>query len=186
MPILAREPDLFPDGLFDGLDSPESAERMWWVAHTRPRQEKSLARELLRGRIPYYLPQVDRRREISGRKFTSHVPLFAGYLFLFADREERVSALETQRIVRTLTAPDQEGLCRDLRQIEQLIASGAALTPEDRLKPGQKVEIRGGPLVGLRGTIVRGSSGRRFVVHVDFIQRGASVVVDDVLLVEID
>ena len=186
MPILSREPDLFPEELLDELYSPESAERLWWAVHTRPRQEKSLARELHRWRIPFYLPQVDRRRLIAGRKFTAHVRLFAGYLFLLGDQEERVAAQVTHRVVRTLEVPDQEGFWGDLRQIEQLIASGVPITPEDRLKPGKKVEIRSGPLVGLTGTIVRGASGRRFVVQVDFIQRGASVLVEDVLLVETD
>lgn len=186
MPILSREPDLFPAELLDGLCSPDSAERRWWVVHTRPRQEKSLARELRRWRIPFYLPQVARRRWIAGRKFTSHVPLFAGYLFLFADHDERVAGQMTHRVVRTLDVPDQQGFLGDLRQIEQLIASGAPVTPEDRLEPGTSVEIRNGPLVGLKGTIVRGASGQRFVVQVDFIQRGASVVVEDCLLVETD
>ena len=186
MPVLSREPDLFPEELFDGLDPAESAERLWWVMHTRPRQEKSLARELWRGRIPFYLPQIPRRRRLADRTCTSYVPLFAGYLFLFGHREERIAALVTQRVVRTLEVPDQEGLWRDLRQTEQLIASGAPLTPEDRLAPGKVVEIRSGPLIGLRGTIVRGASGRRFVVHVDFVQRGASVLVEDFLLREVD
>ena len=186
MPILSREPDLSPEELFDGSYRPESGERLWWVMHTRPRQEKSLARELWRGRIPFYLPQIARRRRLADRTCTSYVPLFAGYLFLFGDQEERIAALETHRVVRTLEVPDQEGLWGDLRQIEQLIASGAPLTPEDRLVPGKTVEIRSGPLVGMRGTIVRGASGRRFVVQVDFIQRGASVLVEDVLLVEVD
>jgi len=186
MPILSREPDLFPERLLDGPCAPETGERLWWVVHTRPRQEKSLARELHRRRTPFYLPQVSRRRWIAGRRFTSHVPLFAGYLFLFGDQEERVAAQVTHRVVRTLEVPDQEGFLGDLRQIKGLIASGAPITPEDRLEPGTSVEIRNGPLVGLRGTIVRGASGQRFVVQVDFIQRGASVVVEDCLLVETD
>jgi hypothetical protein len=41
------------------------------------------------------------------------------------------------------------------------------------------VVIRSGPLAGLRGTIVEKAAKRRFVVAVDFIQRGASIVLDD-------
>ena len=32
---------------------------------------------------------------------------------------------------------------------------------------------------GLKGKIIRVATGRRFVVQVDFIQQGASVVLDD-------
>ena len=71
-------------------------------------------------------------------------------------------------------------------KIHRLIASGAAVTPEKRLVPGDLVEIRSGPLAGLRGTILKSASGSRFVVQVDFIQRGASVLLDDFTLARID
>jgi hypothetical protein len=47
---------------------------------------------------------------------------------------------------------------------------------------GNLVEIKGGALAGLRGRIFDPASRKRFVVEVDFIQRGASVLVDDVTL----
>jgi transcriptional antiterminator RfaH len=187
MPILPAEPDAFPDGLFDGdAPLPDEAPRQWWVLHTKPRQEKSLGRQLRAGQIPYYLPQVSRRLSIRGRVMTSHVPLFPGYVFLLAGPEERVAALTTSRVVKDLTVADQEGLWRDLRQISRLLRSGAPVTPEDRLAPGMAVEIKSGPLAGLRGTILEAASRRRFVVAVNFIQRGASVLLDDYTLSPVD
>jgi transcriptional antiterminator RfaH len=115
---------------------------------------------------------------------TSYVPLFPSYVFVYGTREERVSALATNRIVRTLDVADQERLWNDLRQVQTLIKSGTPITPEERLGPGDVVEIKSGPLAGLRGKILRTASGRRFVVQVDFIQRGASVVLDDFVLTE--
>ena len=44
------------------------------------------------------------------------------------------------------------------------------------------MEITTGPLAGLCGTVVRTASGRRFVVRVDFIQQGASVLLEDCAL----
>ena len=186
MPILASEPELFPEQLFDDLPQTDCGERLWWVVHTRPRQEKSLARELFRGEIPFYLPLIPRRRRYGRRVMTSHVPVFDGYVFLFAEPEERSEALAGRRILHTIRVPDQERLQSDLRQIQQLIASGAPLSPEERMVPGKAVEIRNGPLAGLRGTIFRRASRRRFVVQVDFIQRGASVLLDDFDLIELN
>jgi transcription antitermination factor NusG len=134
------------------------------------------------GEVPFYLPLIRRRLLMRGRKMTSHVPLFPGYFFLLGTREERLQALATKRVVNTLIVADQQALWHDLRQVRSLIATGAPITPEDRLAPGVLVEIRSGPLAGLRGTILRTASGRRFVVQVDFIQRGASVLLDDVHL----
>jgi len=181
MPILPAEPDRFPASLFDPHDA-DAAPRDWWVLHTKPRQEKALARHLSAAAVPYYLPCIARRTRIRGRVFTAQVPLFTSYLFLLADRTERISALSTDRVVHAIEVHDQPKLWTDLRQIEQLIATGAPVTPEAQLAPGTPVEITSGPLEGLQGIIVRSASGRRFVVRVDFIQQGASVLLEDYAL----
>ena len=179
MPVLAAEPNLFPANL---LESPAGPDCQWWVLHTRPRQEKALARQMLEQRIPFYLPIIKRRFRLRGRNMTSHVALFPGYVFLLGDREQRVGALTTNRVVRALPVANQDVLWHDLQQVQRLLASGAPITPEDRLTPGVAVEIRTGPLAGLKGKILRTASGKRFVVEVDFIQRGASVLLDDFCL----
>jgi transcription antitermination factor NusG len=180
MPILPSEPQLFPDRLFEDRD--KLTHRTWWVLHTLPRQEKSLARQLHARNVPYYLPLIANRLRVRNRPVTSHLPLFTGYLFLLADPEERLAALATHRVARAIQVNDQGQLWRDLDQIHRLVLSGAAITPEDRLAPGSLVEIRSGPLAGLRGKILDRASRRRFVVEVDFIQRGASIYLDDFAL----
>jgi len=57
MPVLAKETCLFPETLLESCDS-SAAESQWMVVYTKPRQEKSLARELLRQTVPFYLPLV--------------------------------------------------------------------------------------------------------------------------------
>jgi transcriptional antiterminator RfaH len=182
MPLLAAEPNLYPSTLFDDRSTLELAPRVWRVLHTLPRQEKSVARALHETEMPFYLPLISRRWQLRGRTLTSHVPLFPGYVFLLGDTEERVRALATKRVLRVLEVGDQEALWHDIGQIHRLIASGAPITPEDRLAPGMLVEIQSGPLMGLKGRILRTASGRRLVVQVDFIQRGASVLLDDCTL----
>ena len=56
------------------------------------------------------------------------------------------------------------------------------MAAESRLTPGTPVEITTGPLAGLCGTVVRTGSGRRFIVRVDFIHQGASVLLEDCAL----
>lgn len=181
MPILAAETDIFPASLFD--EAPVD-DRLWWVLHTRPRQEKSLARQLVGSRISFFLPQIARRSLVRGRAVTSYNPLFTSYVFLLANDHERIGALSSQRVVHTIKVVDQQKLWHDLRQINRLIGCGAPITPEDRLEPGMNVEIQSGPLMGLKGRIVRSAAKRRFVVEVDFIQKGASVELDDFTLLK--
>jgi transcriptional antiterminator RfaH len=185
MPILPAEPSLFPEELFAAESDVAGEGRAWWVLHTRPRQEKALGRELLQARVPYYLPLVKRATVVRGRVVHAHVPLFTSYLFLLGDRDQRIRALETKRVVHSLPVPGQAELWQDLGQIHRLIASGAPVTPEERLEPGALVEIRTGPLAGLRGKILRKGPRERFVVQVNFIQRGASVELDAFALVAI-
>jgi transcriptional antiterminator RfaH len=180
MPILPAEPALYPNDLFQTGSA--VAEKRWWVIHTRPRQEKSLARQLHDHESAYFLPLLRKRSLIHGKATESHLPLFGGYLFLLGDGHDLQFALGTRRIARPLEVRDQTRLWNDLRQIHQLIASGAPIRPEDQLVSGKTVEIHSGPLAGLQGVIVKSLSGNRFVVKVDFIQRGASVLLDESVL----
>jgi hypothetical protein len=110
MPMSPPERAAFQDGL-----PPESEGRPWWALHTRPRQEKSLTRQLCDRFLPFHLLLIERCC-----------------------------------------------LWKDLRPRHRLIASGAPLTPEDRLAPGMRLEIVSGPIAAWHGRILR-ASGRRFV-----------------------
>jgi len=185
MPILKEERSLFPETL---LDEPPcgAADRRWFALYTRARQEKSLARELLKHQIPFYLPLVRKTNVSRGRKRTAQVPLFGGYVFLYGSEEERVRSLATNRISRVLTVEDARQLLFDLRQLRQLIAAGAPLTVESRLAPGQRVRVRQGAFAGLEGTVLKRRGEMRLLVRVNFLQQGASVEINDFLLEPLD
>jgi transcription antitermination factor NusG len=70
----------------------------------------------------------------------------------------------------------------ELRVVHRLLQTGLPVAPVFALVPGAKVEMRSGPLVGLRGVIERSVSGNRFIVQVNFIQQGASVLIEDHML----
>jgi transcriptional antiterminator RfaH len=181
MPILKEEPSLYPETLLDELPV-NVADRRWLALYTKARQEKSLAREMLKQRIPFYLPLVKKTSASRGRKRVSLTPLFGGYLFLFAATEERLRCLATNRISRILTVEQPEQLVFDLRQFRRLIAAGAPLTIEARLAPGRKVRVRQGAFAGLEGTVLKRRGETRLLVAINFLQKGASVEIDDFLL----
>ena len=185
MPILGEETSLFPATL---LEQPPAdvADRRWHALYTKPRQEKSLARELLKYRIPFYLPLVKKTGISRGRRRTSLAPLFGGYVFLFGAEEERVRSLTTNRILQVLPVEDADQLVFDLRQFQQLIAANAPLTIESRLSPGQWVRVRQGAFAGVEGTVLKRRGETRLLVAIKFLQQGASVEIDDFLLEPID
>ena len=178
MPVLSLEPSVFPEQLFQDLPFGQPSAGVWWVAHTKPRTEKTLARQLLHRSVPFFLPLYARRGRHRNKAYVSRLPLFPGYLFLCTDEEARIEALRTNLIVRTIRVVDQQRLSHELLDIHRLIESGVSLAPEERLQPGMWVEICSGPLKGLEGKIIRCGGQQRFLVEVDFLRRGASVEVD--------
>jgi transcription antitermination factor NusG len=181
MPILREEPSLYPETLLDEVVC-EPSERRWWVLYTKARQEKVVSRALLSYQIPFYLPLVKKTFVRRGRRLTSHIPLFSGYVFLYGSEEDRVRSLTTNRISRVLAVDDVDRFLHELRQLRRLIASNAPLTVESRLVPGDRVRVRHGPLAGLEGTVLTRRGRTRLLVSIDFLQRGASVEIDDFLL----
>lgn len=185
MPLLPHELDVYPEDLLTAQASSDVA-RQWWTFYTRVRQEKSLARELLAWKIPFYLPQVKRARLYRGRKRTSFVPLFTSYLFVHATKDERVKALSTERVAQVLAVPDPERLLHDMRQIQRLIAADVPLTIESRLQPGAHVRVRTGVLAGIEGVVQSRAKPTRLVVLVNLLKKGVSLEVEDFLLDPLD
>jgi transcriptional antiterminator RfaH len=186
MPILSEETSLFPETLLDDFDI-ESPRLRWWTAYTMARQEKALARALLLHKIGFYLPLIPKTWVTSQRhKVTSHVPLFSGYVFFRATDSQRATALATHRVSCLLPVDNPGQLVWDLRQFRRLIAAGAPLTRESRLVPGNRVRVTQGVLAGLEGAVVKRRGQTRLLVQMDFIQRGASIEIDDYLLEPID
>ena len=180
MPILDREVDLFPENLFDLAEQAPDQETQWWAVYTRSRQEKQLARVLHRQEIPFYCPTIPHRfRSPSGRLRTSFMPLFSSYLFMYGDPSDRYRALESNLISSTISVVDGAQLTYDLRQIQRLIALDVPMCTEARLEPGLRVRIKSGPMAGIEGVILKRDGQSHLQVAVNFLQRGASVKLDD-------
>ena len=181
---IGSEACLYPNDL---LDSPpdEIDGRRWWALYTKARHEKAVAGLLLGMRVPFYLPLIRKTSLSRGRTIrTAEIPLFGSYVFLYGTNEERVQALTTNRISRTLEIEDsmQMQMQRDLRQVQTLIASDAPLTVEQRISPGQYVRVKSGPFGGLEGVVIRRKQQSLLLVSVHYMRQGVSVEIDDFLL----
>ncbi len=171
MPILRKECEIFPEDLFEL----PTAEAPWEIAHVRSRQEKAVARLLMEHGRPFYLPQIEQTKKRGGRTFVSHLPLFPGYLFLRQVEGLRQTLWRTQAVVHLIDVPDQAQLTSELRQIRQLLASGAVLTPRDELAPGDSVRITEGAFQGYSGTVIEERGSVRLIVSVSVLRKSVSV-----------
>lgn len=180
MPILAPEVDLYPDSLFDHAELGCEIDRRWWAIYTLSRREKDLMRKLRGLEIPHYAPMVtQRKRAPNGRVRVSQLPLFPSYVFLYGDNDQRYQALTTNCISRCLEVDDGRCLTHDLQQLHALIATGCEISAEPKLQPGTRVRVKSGMLQGKVGVVTRRQGETRLVVAVNFLQQGASVLLDD-------
>ncbi len=177
---------LNPSGLFERGDQPSEASDagvpQWWAIHTLARQEKSLARDLCAMGLSYYLPLVETTKVYRRNRVCRQLPLFPGYLFLHGTDDDRVQSLTTNRVSKVLPVSDTERICRELSDLHRLISSGFGVTAETQLSPGDRVRIKVGPMRGIEGVVFRRRSVTRLQVSVHFLQRGASIEVDQSML----
>ncbi|MEQ9410753.1 MAG: transcription termination/antitermination NusG family protein [Fuerstiella sp.] len=181
MPILDQEPDLYPANL---LTSPEIVvpEGDWFAIYTLSRREKDLMRRLRAQKIAHYGPMVAKRtRSPSGRIRTSYVPLFTGYVFVCGSEEDRYNTVATGCVSRCLPVQEADQLITDLRQIRVLEEQGEDLQAEVRPTVGQRARIVRGPLreKELVGTITQVNTQHRLTIMVNFLQQGASIIIDE-------
>ena len=151
---------------------------LWWVAHTKSRNEKALAWQLLKKEISYFLPMSWKVSHSRGRTIRSLLPLFTGYLFFCGDENQRVEVLRTNRVANLIEVNDPAGLVGDLGPIEKLIRQGAELKPHKYIKMGQRCRVIAGALAGAEGVVSQTSRRTRLVLQVDMLGQATSVEVE--------
>lgn len=145
----------------------------WYACYTKPRAEKQTLLRLERAGIDCYLPLKTERRKWSDRLKTVQVPLFPSYIFVRIENYEfnktRIEGDIAGFIVfegKPVPIPDEQ-----VDAIRRLISSGSELeiAPAD-MKPGQRIEITGGSLIGIKGELVRHQGAQKVLVKLDIGQ----------------
>jgi transcriptional antiterminator RfaH len=155
---------------------------LWWVAHTKSRNEKALAHNLINKAISYFLPMSWRVTRRTGRKIRSLLPLFSGYLFFCGNENQRLEVLRTNRVANLIAVNDQEKLLSELLDIEQALRAGAVLTPHKYIKAGQRCRVLAGPLADMQGVVLKTKTITRLVLQIDMLGQAASVEIDTDLI----
>jgi transcription antitermination factor NusG len=178
MPLLKREVEMSHPNLFEFSEE----ELPWWVAHTRSRQEKALARFLRPLEIPFYVPQWQKKARRAGRNMVSYIPLFPGYVFFRGSVADRYATLQSGLLVSILEVTDQRLLHDELAQLRRLQHLGAELVPHRELHPGDPVRITEGPFSGYSGVVIRGQVRLRLVVSITMLRKTVAVEFDRAVL----
>lgn len=162
------------------------SERLWMVLCTKSRQEKVVANYLESRQFEHYLPLIDRVSYKGGRKFSSRVPLFPGYVFLNGTAMQRYAAVDTGRVFQVLPVNDQRRFEHELHQIHLAMAKDATLERYPFAVVGRRCRVTKGPLMGVEGVIASRDQRNRLVLSIDVLGRGAALDIDLDLVEPID
>lgn len=166
-----------------GYSFPEQGD--WFVLHTRSRQEKIVAQQLMAMGVGGYLPLVRLSRIYGTRKCLIESPLFPGYVFLRGTLDEAYAIDRTDRIAQVIRVPDQEILEKQLRAVDRAQMGGGDLRICAYMARGMLVQVCSGPFSGLQGTVDSSEDANRLILKVDVLGRAVSLSVDAALLTPI-
>lgn len=159
----------------------------WWLLHTRPRNEKALAWDLWGLEIDYFLPLVRASRTYGRHKQEVILPLFSGYMFCACvSEEQRFAALDTRRIAKMVSVPDQTVLRNEMEQISRALATPHKVDLFPGIKAGRRCRVSAGSLKGLEGVVVSRRGMSRIYLEVSILGQSAAVEIDALLVETVD
>jgi transcription antitermination factor NusG len=177
----------------DGSASPvaDGASAAWYAIWTRSHCERLVAGQLAAKGIPPFLPEMHIRSSRRGSPAIVRAPMFPGYLFVrqVMDKERYVAVLSTRGVVRIL----EEGWTRltpipdaDIQAIQRIVEANVPVFAHPHLSQGERVSIIDGPLAGVEGVFVRGTTNEGcLVVSIDLLGRSVAVAIDSSAVVPI-
>lgn len=151
----------------------------WRVFYTTARAEKKVEERLIERGIEVFLPKMIVQRQWKDRKKKVVEPLFPNYIFAHVDERDRLRVLETQGIVRTVSFSGKPAELSSY-EVEQLLITqrdperlSLLLHPLPEI--GEFVEIKEGPLRGLRGEVIDVNGNLYVVLRVQAVRQNVRV-----------
>lgn len=170
----------------------EQKKYVWYPVYTSPRAEKKVLELLEAKGIQAYLPLQKRLKQWSDRKKWVAEPLLPSYLFVKVSQTEFAAVLGTKGVSRFIYFSGQPAHISE-KQIEAmrlLLSNSADFEITDRkFEKGEEIIVTSGPLVGLRGELVKyltykkllvrlGNTGKSLIVQmpIDFLEHSNAML----------
>jgi transcription antitermination factor NusG len=164
-----------------GVAQDAALEPRWYAVRTRSRHEKRVHAQLAdRPGIEVFLPLRERRSRWKDRVKRIQEPLFPGYCFARFRHPDRLRVLKAAGVVGLVGASGEPEPIpdREIEAIRTLAGSRLSYEPFPFLAEGMVVEVVRGPLMGVRGKLLRKDRELRVVLSVTSIRQSVSVVID--------
>ena len=148
-------------------------ESSWFLAQTKPRQEKIALRNLVRQQFDCFLPMETVTSAKTGRFVSKQSPLFPGYIFCsfnpLDDRWPRINAtLGMKRLIYSGNAPAKvpSDLIKEIRA--RCDPDGCLLNADD-WKEGDRVKVTSGPFTDFPAEILQVEANQRVWVLLEIM-----------------
>ena len=161
------------------------SEARWFAVYTKYKCEKYVVDNLTKKGLEAYVPLISKTIRYVRKTKTVHLPLINCYIFVKIIKEEYVKVLESEYVMSfikqrkdLISIPEQEInlLRRIVGEVENLETS------EIDYKVGSAVEIIGGNLTGIKGTLINKKGKNSFVVKLHNIGFQLEMTIDKSLL----
>jgi transcriptional antiterminator RfaH len=142
----------------------------WYVIHTKPRQEKEAAAQLLNQAYDVYLPMFTHWRKMKGAWAHTEEALFPRYLFARpTSPSQSIGPMRSTRGVSTIVRFTHEPALIPVATVEAIRAEADRLAAQhqEAVSPfgaGDSVNVITGPLAGLQGIVSRNAQERVIVL----------------------
>jgi transcription antitermination factor NusG len=150
-----------------------STEKFWFALYTKPRSEFKAEHQLTSAGIMNYLPTITRLKQWSDRKKKVTEPVLRGYIFILADEQERLTAVEQLAVVRCIFDCGKPARIPEwqIDNLKKMLETNSAFIVHEGIVPGAKVIIKSGPFEGIIGTILEGETEKSISVAIDLLNR---------------
>jgi transcription antitermination factor NusG len=161
------------------IEKKSTTEKQWHVIYTRSRAEKKVQFELTVKNIENFLPMQKKLRQWKDRKKWIEMPLMSGYCFVNITKKEYDLVLQTNNVVGYVrfegkAAVIPESQIDSLKKMLKQYDFEVNVTSEN-FEPGKKVEVIEGPMIGLKGELVKAHGKNKFIIRFNEINSIVSV-----------
>jgi transcription antitermination factor NusG len=151
----------------------------WHAVYVRSRAEKKAHTDLQIKDIETFLPLQRKLRQWSDRKKWVEMPLIPGYLFVRISRKEYDTIFQSSYVVSYVRFEGTAAIIPEnqIDYLKMMLNDDKEIEiSQENFAPGQMIEVVSGPLIGLRGKLIRNKGKSK--VAVELQQLGYTAMVE--------
>ena len=162
--------------------SDKSEMRNWYVLQTRPRKESIVVTQVEQRNIEVFCPFTEKIRIWSDRKKKVKVPLFSGYVFVYATEEERKNAIkDTIGALKYIFYQNRPAVVSEdeIKFIRQALREPERISIEDKkIRKGDPIIVSHGHFKGMKGIVNEFRGKYKLTVNLEELSYSVSIILN--------